>query len=267
MTVSLRVPGIRAGSVLLCAVSFSYAQAGSLTQALQLQPREEYTLALPKLFISVDGETQEFDGVRITLPPDYNDQVFIGTYDDQFIKNTSKGREKTLYRELPEKAAFLSKFESKYLIKVNDYFIAALEGLEENLQKNSWGRCLYLDVYFPNFMNGYYSLMDAARNSDCALPLGAKVPAEEYDVSQRSPKTDARINRWKSSLDTIIKLRIASKQLAMQLKTWQKSLEKAKDNEDAVTPKEMEDAFVLFVRVYFGLKPAAPVAVKRKKLY
>jgi hypothetical protein len=258
--------GMRAWVALLYVCPWAYALQLNLSEALQ--PREEFPLELPKLFVSQDDETREFDGVRVSLPPDFKDQVFIGTYDDLYIKNTSNGREKTQYRELPEKAAFLSKFEAKYLIKVNEYFISALEDFDKLLQKNNWGRCLYLDAYFPHFLSGYYSLIGAARNSESALPFGARVPEEEFDVSQSSPKTDARINRWKSSLDTIIKLRIASKELGHQLKVWEKALDKTKDNEDAVTPKEMEDAFVVFVRVYFGLKPASPVVVKkRKKLY
>ena len=126
------------------ALFFSYstlwAQRGSLDEALQLQPREAFTVELPKLFVSIDDETREFDGVRITFPPDFNDQVFIGTYDDMYIKFTSNGRERVQYRELPEKAGFLSKFEAKNLVKVNEYFISTLDIFEKLLQKNSWGR-------------------------------------------------------------------------------------------------------------------------------
>jgi len=269
MAVFMRVcfRGWRDGIALLYVCSFAYTQTGNVSEALQLLPREEFPLELPKLFVSMDDETKEFDGVRVTFPPDYADQVFVGTYDDMFIKNTSNGREKVLYRELPEKAGFFTKFEAKNIIKVNDYFSNTLEDFEKLLQKNSWGRCLYLDAYFPHFLSGYYSLIGAARNSECALPFGARVPADEFDVSQNSLKTDARINRWRSSPDTIIKLRIASKELAHQLKVWEKNLDKAKDNEDTVTPREMEDALVFFVRAYFGLKPAAPVVLKRKRLY
>lgn len=255
---------------LLLFLSSTWAQRGSLSEALQLQPREAFTVELPKLFVSIDDETREFDGVRISFPPDYEDQVFIGIYDDMYIKFTSNGRERVQYRELPEKAGFLSKFEAKNLIKVNENFVSTLEVFEKLLQKNTWGRCLYLDVYFSHFLCGYYSLVGAARNTESALPFGARVPEEEFDVSQNSPKTDARINRWKSSLDTIIKLRIASKELVKQLKLWDKALGKAKDNVDVMTPKEFEDALVVFVRTYFGLRPVAPSTAakkKRKRLY
>lgn len=251
---------------LLWACSFAYAQFGNESKALQLQPREEFSLDLPKISVSVDDETQEFNGVRITMPGS-DDQVFIGMFDDMYIKYNSSGREKALYRELPEKAGFISKFEAKTIIKINKYFISALDIFENLLQKNSWGRCLYFDAYFPHFLSGYYSLICAARNSDCALPISARVPEEEFDVSLNSPKTDARINRWRSSLDTIIKLRISSKELAHQLKLWEKNLDKVKDNEDTATPKELEEALVGFVRVYFGLKPVSPVVLKRSRSY
>ena len=189
--------------------------------------------------------------------PGSDDQVFIGMYDDMYIKYTSSGREKVLYRELPEKASFISKFEAKNIIKINKYFISALDVFENLLQKNNWGRCLYFDAYFPHFLSGYYSLICAARNSDCALPISARVPEQEFDVSLSSPKTDARINRWRSAPDTIIKLRIACKELSHQLKLWEKNLDKVKDNEDTATPKELEEALVGFVRVYFNLKPVS----------
>jgi hypothetical protein len=250
--------------IVLSACSITIAQTGDESKTLQLQLREEFSFDLPKLYVSVDDETKEFNGVKITFPGDEN-RVFIGTYDDMEIKNSSQGNEKVLYRELPEKAGFLSKFETKNIIRVNKYFISSLEILDNLLQKKSWGRCLYFDAYYPRFLNGYYSLIGAARNSECALPFGARIPEEEFDVSLNSPKTDDRINRWRSSTDTIIKLRIASKELSNQLKSWQEDLGKVKNNEDCSTPKGFEDALVTFVRVYFGLKPAAPVVLKKNR--
>jgi hypothetical protein len=253
-----------AGVILLVPCSFLFAQTGDGSEALQLQPREEFSLDLPKISVCVDQETNEFNGVRITFPESEN-QIVIGTYDDLEIKNSSAGREKVLYRELPEKAGFLTKFETKNIIKVNKYFVSALEVFEKLLQKKNWGRCLYFDAYFPHFLSGYYYLICAARNSECALPLGARIPEQEFDVSLNSPKTDARINRWRNAVDTIIKLRITSKELVSQLKLWQESLNKNKDNEDVSTPRELEDAMVTFTRVYFNLKPAPPVVLKKSR--
>jgi hypothetical protein len=237
---------------------------GQDTEALQLQPREPYSLNLPKIAVSVDNVTNEFNGVRINFAGT-DDQVFIGTYDDYYIKNTLRGSEKTLYREETEKAGFISKFEAKYISKVNKEFIIALEQFDGLLQKGNWGRCRYLDCFFPRFLTGYFYLICAARCSENALPRGARIPEECFDVSLNSPKTDARINMWRASPEYVIKLRIASKELAQQLRIWQKDIDKAKENDDVASSKEMEESLIILDRVYFNLKPPIPVVLKRPR--
>jgi hypothetical protein len=147
---------------------------------------------------------------------------------------------------------------------VNKEFVTTLEDFDKMLQKKNWARCRYLDAYFPNFLNGYYYLVGAVRSSSCALPRGARVPEQEYDVSLNSLKTDARINNWQFTLDYILKLRIAAKELAHQLQNWQKSLDKLGKSEDVATPRELEETLMIFVRVYFNLKPPSPVVVKKQ---
>jgi hypothetical protein len=245
----------------LCTVHAVFCQD---TEALQLQTREPFTLNLPKIAVSVDDVTNDFDGVRISFAGS-EDQVFIGTYNDQYTKNTSRGAEKTLYRENPEKSGFISKFEAKYISKVNKEFVLALEQFDVLLQKGSWGRCLYFDCYFPRFLNGYFYLVCAARSSESALPRGARVPEECFDVSLNSAKTDARINMWRASPDYVIKLRIATKELAQQLQIWQRNIDRAKENDDVATPKELEEALIILDRVYFNLKPPSPVVLKRPR--
>lgn len=238
--------------------------SGQDTEALQLQTREPFTLNLPKIAVSVDNVTNDFDGVRITFAGS-EDQVFIGMYDDQYTKNTSRGAEKTLYRENPEKAGFITKFEAKNISKVNKEFIVALEQFDALLQKSSWGRCLYFDCFFPRFLNGYFYLICAARCSQSALPRGARVPEGCFDVSLNSPKTDARINMWRASPEYVIKLRIASKELTQQLEMWQKNIDRSKDNDDVATPKDLDESLIILVRVYFNLKPPSPVVLKRPR--
>lgn len=251
-----------AGMPVLFVLSTMYAQTDPGIQTLQLLPREKYSLTIPKISINIDDETRDFDGVRIIFTGS-KDQVFIGTYDDMYIKNASHGSEKTLHRETPEKAGFLSKFEIKMLMKVNDGLVAELETLEKYLQKERWGRCCYLDAFFPHFLNGYFHLLYAARNSSSVLPRTARIPEDIYDISLSSSKTDARISQWRSSADHLIKLRIAGKELAYQIKEWQKMLGKAKDNVDIVSSRDFEDAFVIFIRVYFNMKPPSPVITKK----
>lgn len=245
------------------AVLFISSVFGQDPEALQLQTREPFTLNLPKISVSVDDVTNEFDGVRITFAGS-EDQVFLGTYNDQYTKNTSRGAEKTLYRENPEKAGFISRFEAKNILKVNKEFILALEQFDALLQKGSWARALYFDCFFPRFLNGFYYMICAVRCSESALPRGARVPEECFDVSLNSPKTDARINLWRASPDYVIKLRIAGKELGVQLQTWQKSIDRAKDD-DVATPKELEESLIILERVYFNQKPPSPVVLKRPR--
>lgn len=256
----VRLLFIPAGVMLLCACSFLFAQADDESNAVQ--PREEFSLELPKISVSIDEETREFDGVRITMPGEEN-QIVIGTFDDMEIKNSKEGREKVLYRELPEKAGYFTKFEIKTILKVNKYFISSVEDFDKFLQKSGWGKCCYFDAFFPHFLSGYYYLICAARNSEAALPLGARIPEKEYDVSLNSLKTDYRINRWRSSPDTVIKLRIISKELVHQLKIWQKNLEKTKENDDVATPKELEEALTVFIRAYFCLRLSSTGVLKK----
>ncbi|MBN2036955.1 MAG: hypothetical protein JW768_09465 [Chitinispirillaceae bacterium] len=253
------VRGVTVVLLFLCGV---LAQKGAETH--KLLPREKFKLELPKITVSVDYITKDFNGTRLTFS-NSNDQVFIGTINDMYIKNSSRGSDKTLYSESPEKASFLTKFEIKYITKVNKEFIKTLDLFDKLLQKKEWAKCRYLDGYFPNFLNGYYYFIGAARSSSCALPRAARIPEQAYDVSLSSPKTDWRINHWQFNPEHIIKLRISAKELSYQLGVWQKLLEKRKNNEDIVTPKEMEEAFIIFVRLYFNLKPPSPIVVKKSR--
>ncbi|MBN1127879.1 MAG: hypothetical protein JXA71_02760 [Chitinispirillaceae bacterium] len=245
-------------------VFFTGVPADNGTEALQLLPREKYKIILPKITVSNDYITGDFNGVRITFP-ESNDQVMIGTGNDMHIKNSPRGSDKTLYNESPEKACFLTKFEIKYISKVNDAFIQTLEEFDRLLQKQEWAKCRYLDSYFPNFLKGYYYFIGAAQNTSGALPRAARVPEKEYDVSQNSPKTDARVNQWQKRQEYVIKLRIASRELAHQLRAYQKIIDKTKGSEGIITPREMEEAMIIFIRIYFNLKPPSPVIMKNSR--
>lgn len=219
----------------------------------QLQQREEFHVVLPKISISLDDITQDFSGTRITFDGS-DDQVFIGMYNDMYIKNTAHGAEKTLYRETTEKAAFISKFEAKYLIKTIDALTTTLDEFDEDLRKSRFNRLLYLDGFLPHFLNGFYYTISAARNSTTALPRSARVPEDLYDPSLTSAKSDMRVTAWRSSQENIIRLRIAGKEFEHELKLFSKDLSKANDNEDVASRKEFDDAFVIFIRVYFNIK-------------
>ena len=261
---SIRFYQILAGTVLTFIISFACAQTDSETQVSQLLPREKFTLHLSKIFISFDDENREFDGVHIDFQGS-EDQAFIGKYIDMYTKRTSHGTQKTLYQEPCEKDESLSKFEKETISKVNKEFITSLELFGKMLQRESWGRCLYFDSFFPHFLSGYYYLLCAAYNSSNALPGAALVPEDEFDVSLNSPKSDARIDTWRSSPENIRKLLIATKNLTGQLKEWQKNLERPKENEDVSNSAEIDESLVTFIRFYFYSKPLFPVALKEER--
>jgi hypothetical protein len=249
-----------AASMLLCLRAGAEGDAD--TKALQLEPRQEFKLDLPKITVSIDYITKDFNGVRITFA-NSNDQIIIGTGNDMYIKNSPRGSDKTLYSEPAEKESFLTKFEIKNIVMVNKSFIKTLDDFNGLLQRKEWAKCRYLDIYFPNFLKGYYYFIGATRSSTCALPRSARVPEEKYDVSQSSAKTDWRVRKWQLDPEYVIRLRIAAQELARQLRLWQRMLEKNKSDEDIVTPKEMEEALIIFVRVYFSLKPPSPIVIKK----
>jgi hypothetical protein len=129
------------------------AQNDDDTQTPHVLPREEFKLDLPKITVSTDYITNNFSGVRISFTGS-NDQILIGTGNDMYIKNSSRGSDKTLYSEPPGKETFLTKFEIKTISMVNKSFIKTLENFDRMLQKKEWAKCRYLDIYFPNFLKG-----------------------------------------------------------------------------------------------------------------
>ena len=228
-----------------------FAQTIEESGGTRLQPREQFFLDLPKISVTQDEETGEFTGVSTTFP-ESSDRVIIGMGDDEAIRETSHGLEKTIYRESPEKAGYLSKFEGKSIMAVNKKFMKALEVLDKLLQNNNWNRCRYLDAYFPHFLNGYYYLIDASCNSLAALPRSCRVSHEEYDVSLSSLKTDLRVQGWISAPGVAADLRSAGIALGRQLKTFQKVIDKTRDHEELLIPEEFKTAYAVFIRCYFN---------------
>ena len=61
-----------------------------------------------------------------------------------------------------------------------------------------------------------------ARNNSEDVPIEAKIDESMFDVSLNSVKSDARVRTWCSSVEYIVSLRIAAKELVYQTKVWQK---------------------------------------------
>jgi hypothetical protein len=150
----------------------------------------------------------------------------------------------------------ISDFEADVLNRVCKTMIPTLETFERDLQHERWDKLLYLDSFFPRFLKGFYYLYCAARNSPYALPKSVCIPDSLYDISLTSPKSDERIRMWQTQNNQIIKLRIVSKELVYQIKEWQKQeLDNQRRNPEVSSGKKFEEAFTLFVKLYFNVQP------------
>jgi hypothetical protein len=226
--------------------------------------RTAFSIPLARLSVSFDERTHVFEKVKVSLggsDDNSSDECWIiAPITDYEIKVTHEGRQKFVHTEAPDKAYIISDFEAEILNKVSKSFISTLEIFEKDLQKNRFDRCLYLDAYFPRFLKGFYYLYCAARNSPYALPRSACIPDSLFDISLTSTKSDERIKTWQGLPDHIIKLRIITKELIYQIKEWQKKeIENPSRNVEVPAGKVFEEAFTLFVKIYFNMKPSPEV--------
>jgi hypothetical protein len=228
--------------------------------AAEIGKRSSFTLPLARLSVTFNDRTHVFEKVRVSFDADNDpssEYYYITPLDDQEIKETSDGRQKSVHIEQPDKAYIISDFEARILNDVCKSFISMLEIFEKDIHKEHWDRCLFIDAYFPRFLKGFYYLYCAARNSPYAMPKSACIPDSLYDVSLTSPKSDDRINSWRLKSDNLIKLRIASKEMIYQLKDWQKKeLDNPSRNVEVPMGKKVEQAYSLFVKIYFNLAPS-----------
>lgn len=227
-----------------------------------LAPRSPFNIPLIKLKLGDDENSEQLKEVRVEIDGN-QEYALIRTLNDIHMKHTRKGAEKTVYSESPERAYVITDFEARHLSRTVKSFIQTLDILERDLKRGNWDRCRYLDAYLPKFLVSFYYLSCAARNSPHAFPPIGRIPDSKYDVSLSSPKSDKRIDTWREQKDHIIKLRIITKELAHQLKRWQKKeLNNRKRNAEVAYSGKAEEAYALFIRVYFNLKPPARLPIK-----
>jgi hypothetical protein len=231
---------------------FTVGVFGSL-QADELGERSAYDIPLVRLKIGDDEDGgDEFKEIRVTLK-EGKEYAEITRYSDLHIKVVRNGREKTVHSEPPDLAFMLSDFEAESLDRPTLSLIKTLEDFERDLKRGRWDRCLYLDSFLPRFLRAYYFLVCAARNSTHALPEIARIPERAFDVSLSSPKSDKRINAWRSSPNYVIKLRIITKELIHQLKEWRKKeLDNSRRNPEISYSSKVEEAYGLFIKIYFN---------------
>lgn len=219
----------------------------------KLGKRTSYTIPLIKLSVVSKKNDPETKQVRVAIDGN-KEYALISGMNDIHMKLTKKGKERTTYAESPASAFTLTDFEAKQFIRVVESLIATLEILERDLGKKRWDRCLYLDSFFPRFLKGYHFLSCSVFNSGSALPRNAMVSDALFDVSLNSKKSDQRIGRWLEKKDYVIKMRIVTKELIYQMKTWQKKdLNNYKKKTNLEYSESLKETYSLFIRMYFNL--------------
>ncbi len=231
--------------------------------------RTSFGIPLANLSVSFNDQTNEFEKVKVSFgnPEDESYYVLIEPLTDFEVKISKDGRQKFVHNEAPDKSFMISDFEADIINRVCKTFVPTLDMFERDLQHERWDRLLYLDAFFPRFLKGFYYLYCAARNSPYALPKGICIPDSLYDVSLTSPKSDERIRMWQTQSNHIIKLRIISKELAYQIREWQKQeLDNSHRNPEVNYGQKFEEAFALFVKLYFNLQPLPDVPAEGEHL-
>jgi len=189
----------------------------------------------------------------------------IGMVDDRYVKDTRRERVDHFYRERVTSAHYLTPFEAKLMERVTKKFEETLIIYEKDLKHGRWDRLLYLDSNFPPFFRGFFYFYCGAHNSFSALPKVTKVADSLYEESLMSPLSDQRIMIWKANPDHVVKLRIAAKELAFQMKQWRmRALTVPEIDPRQDKSKKFREAYELFIRLYFNLPPASVI---RKKIF
>jgi len=215
--------------------------------------RIPFSVPLLKLSLMHDNTS-----VRVSRQND-DDYAIISLIDDQFIKNNRDNVVKTVFKEYKHQAHFMSDFEAKYLLLASRSFEQTLDEFEHQLQQEQWGQCAYLDGFLPRFIYNYYYLLAIVRNTNDKYTHQTKLFQNSFEVSLSSPLTDNRIAEWQSDDDRLMKLRIATKELAHQLRIWEKrELSNKNRNPEVSLNTKVEEALDLFVRIYFCIKTPQP---------
>lgn len=219
----------------------------------KLRKRISFKIPLIKLRVVSSKNEPGIKNVQVAINGN-EEYAIISRLNDIHIKLTRQGKEKVTYAESSANAFALSKWEAEQFKRILQSLVATLELFENDLGKQQWGKCLFLDSFFPRFMKGFYYFNTAVFNSGAALPAETNVSDALFDISLNSSKSDKRIGRWLEKKDYVVKLRIITKELIFQLKTWQKKdLNNYKKKTHVEFSDNLKETYSLFVRMYFNL--------------
>ncbi len=236
--------------------------ASAVRGEVQLQKRRSFSIPLPLVTILWD-ENRNFIEAFVAFEGS-SEGWAIGPVDDRYVKDTRRERVDHFYRERPMSAHYVSPFEAKLLERVCKKFEETLIIYEKELKNRRWDRLLYLDGHFSPFFRGFFYLYCGAHNSLSALPKVTRIADSLYEESTLSLKSDRRILTWRENPEHVIKLRIAAKELAFQMKQWRiRVLTIPEIDLRQDKSKKFREAHELFIRLYYNLPPA----VIRKNLF
>lgn len=218
--------------------------------------RTSFDIPLIKISVLLENDSSEFRDVKIPLDGK-KEYVIISEQSDTHIKITRKGEQKTIYAEAPGSRLAFTSFEAQHFISVVSSLLQTLELFEMDLEKQRWDRCLYLDSFFPKFLKAFYYLNSTALSSHNVLPPQANIADSLFDISLASEKTDQRIQRWIKNKESVIKLRISTRELIFHLRDWiQQELSNPELYSRVEYTNNLEEAYLLFIRLYFNQEKA-----------
>ncbi len=224
-----------------------------------LAQRVEFPIKLAKLSLCIEDQSDSITGVRVSFGnPEY--WWVITPTNDSYIRSQGTGRETKVYQETPTRGYQVNSIEAEILKRVFWTFTETLTDLDGLLQKGEWAKCRYLDGYMPRFLKGLFYLYSSAKCSQTLLPSYALVPDSLYNVSLSSPLSDARVAQWQSDKMRTVYLRIIIKELKYQIHVWEKAdLDHVERDPDALHSAKFEEAFGIFIKLYFNATPVPPM--------
>jgi len=226
--------------------------------------RKPFPIPIANVIPFFDSNTGRLDEVFITYRIDANKGWTISDADDRYIKDTQRMSREHTHRELQHVANYLSPFEAEQINRVCNTFVRTLTGLEKDLERGRWGKCLYLDNYLTFFLRGFYYLLSAARRSRDYLPKVTCISEKMYDSPADSTRSIKRVQSWKKDPERVIKLRISIRELVFQIKAWQEDeLDNPKRDMWQDNSGKFVQAYELFVRYYFNLIPLPEIKKRR----
>jgi hypothetical protein len=239
------IPRARFPDICIAVIGFCWGAAG-------VMPRSPFTIPLTNISYTTAHDTVP---EMVSIWFDKVDEWWeVSPHYQKYVKEKDMNSKEEVYRKPVTQEFVLSPIEARIISRICKTLVKTLDGFDHDLKNNRWDRCLYLDSFLASFFHEFYHLYTMCRSSLRSLPSVTSVADSLYDRSPESPKSDKRIMQWRQTIDHVIKLRIATKELIYQIKLWQeKELEKPDNASWEDQSANFVQAYELFIRLYFNL--------------